>query len=246
MKNSAALDNQRMIAGIGLLFCGATLLLAIPRMASSLYALYPETAYKQTQHNITTEVYQNSISHLDHALSWQNNPVYWQNKAFFHLKYLNTSTKQTPTQKTNLLEQSRNNLINSLSLSPVDPFNWLQLAVVSNELKIPKQQIIEYINSSLYAGRIEPTLIIPRLAFSYNFYNDFTEDLKNQWQKQLLIAWTINPNEVIKFIALHPDSKHIALIAFENTPEDSQKLLLELNNFLNKVNIILNRYSKKQ
>ena len=98
----------------------------------------------------------------------------------------------------------------------------------------------------MYAGRIEPTLIIPRLAFSYNFYNDFTEDLKNQWQKQLLIAWTINPNEVIKFIALHPDSKQIALIAFENTPEDSQKLLLELNNFLNKVNIILNRYSKKQ
>ena len=67
-------------ASLGLIFSVALLALSMPRFISSLYSLYPETLLKQTK-TIKDAFYYNAINELDTAISWHNDPLYWQNKA---------------------------------------------------------------------------------------------------------------------------------------------------------------------
>jgi hypothetical protein len=223
--NTKLLNSQKILALIGISVCCGLLLLAVPRFIASLYALYPEAAFKQMPQTLPTEVYEKSIADLNKALSWYQNPIYWQAQGFFYLQLFYTRPFQTPAQKQTYLKQAKAAITRGLSLSPVDPRGWLQLAVVDSLLKSPKQPIINALRLSFYAGRVEPELVISRLRFSYIYYADFTEDMQQLWQKQIPVAWVFKAQQLVKFIAAHPEAKQLALKAFIYSPEDADKFL---------------------
>ncbi|UOA08270.1 hypothetical protein [Methylobacter sp. S3L5C] len=223
--NTKLLNNQQIFALIGIAVCCGLLILAVPRFIASLYALYPEAAFKQMPQTLPTEVYEKSIADLSKALSWYQNPDYWQTQGGFYLQLFNNRPLQTPAQKQAYLKQAKTAITRGLSLSPVDPRGWLQLAVVDSLLKMPKQQIISALRLSFYAGRVEPELVIPRLRFSYTYYADFTEDMQQLWQKQIPVAWAFKAPQLVKFITAHPEAKQPALKAFIYSPEEADKFL---------------------
>ncbi len=219
---------QRLIAGFGVVVCCALLMLAIPRFIGSLYALYPDAAFNQTRKPMPPAVYEKCLANLNQALSWYKNPDYYQAQGFFYLALYNVSPLLPLAKKQELLRQAQTAIIQGLTLSPIDPYGWFRLAAVDSLLKLPRPQIINALRLSFYAGRVEPELVMSRLAFSYDYYNDFNEEMQLLWQKQVRVAWTFQPAQLVKFVILHSEAKQIVEKAFANSPDDWKKFLKTL------------------
>lgn len=234
MLKANALSYERMIAVVGLFVCCGLLMLAVPRFVASLYALYPEAALKQTLKNVPPAVYGESIEHLNEALNWYENPEYRQALAVFYLAELNASPLEQPAKKIELLKRARTSIVQGLKLSPVDPFAWFRLAAVDRMLSLPVQDIINALRLSFYAGRVEPALLMPRLSFSYVYYNAFNEEMQGLWKKQIPVAWKFQRAPLVKFVALHPAAKRLVEEAFIYSPDDWKKFSHALEIYLQK------------
>ena len=231
MPSPRIFTGQRIIAGFGVLVCCGMLMLAVPRFIAGLYALYPEAAFNQTGKVIPPAVYEKCIADLNRALSWYKNPDYYQAQGFFYLSLFNVSPLLPLEKKQELLKQGQTAIIQGLTLSPIDPYGWFRLAAVDSLLKLPRSQSVNALRLSFYAGRVEPELVIPRLAFSYEYYNDFDEDMQRLWQNQVRVAWTFKPGQLVNFVALHPEAKQFVEKAFVNAPDDWKKFLKTLESY---------------
>lgn len=234
MPKAIALGYERVIAGLGVVACCGLLILAVPRFIASLYGLYPEAAFSQTQENLPQEVHEKSIADLKQALAWYEDPDYWQLQAFFYLSFLSATPTQPLAKKQALLEQAQASIIQGLKLSPVDPYAWFRLATVDKILKAPTQQIVNALRLSFYAGRVEPELLMPRLSFSYDYYIEFDEEMRGLWQKQLPVAWKFKPVALVEFVALHPEAKRFVEEAFVYSPDEWKKFSRNLEVYLKK------------
>jgi len=228
-----ALNRQQAIAGFGVIACCGLLMLAVPRFIASLYALYPEAAFKQNDTKLPVDVYQKSIDHLTQALSWYEDPEYWQTQAFFYLELFNAST-QPLAQKQELLKQAQVAITQGLKLSPIDPYAWFRLATVGRALKIPAPQIINALQLSFYAGRVEPGLSMSRLSFAYDYYHEFNEEMRSLWQKQIPIAWAFQSERLVKFVASHLETKVLVEEALANSPDNRKKFSVDLESYIQK------------
>ena len=236
MKRGMVSYRQRIVAVAALIVCSGVLALAVPRLLSSCYALYPEVAYKKDQETaLTTDIYEKCISDLARALSWHQSAYDWQEQAFFYLKLFSLQPFQAHEKKRELLKNAQTAINQGLALSPVDPFGWFHLATVNRLLQEPPAQVIGDLRLSLYSGRVEPELVMGRLAFSHRYYLDFNQDMQQQWQKQLLLAWNFKGPELIRFVIQRPESKQLALQAFVYSPDEADK-------FLHAIEIALKKY----
>ena len=232
MLKENALFTQKLVAFVGVVVCSGLLVLAVPRFVASLYVLYPDAVLNEVQQLAPAEIYEKSIADINQALQWYPNPDYWKKLGFFYLKLFDTQPVDAEAQKISLLKQAQKDINKGLSLSPVDPQAWLKLAQIGALLYAPKQQIINDLRLSLYAGRVEPELVMTRLDFSYDFYNDFSKDMQNQWQKQLLLAWRFNPQTLIVFVSQHPELKDMTLQVFIHSPDDAQQFLSQYDHYV--------------
>jgi len=215
------LKHQLLLAVLlGLLSVGL-LVLAVPRFVASLYALYPESVLSQTQAHLQAEAYQNSIKALDNALAWDNNPEYWQAKGLCYLALVKTP-KTSIVERRLLLVDAKSAISNGLGGSPVDAFAWYRLALVNKMLGL---EVVEALRLSLYAGRVEPTLVMPRLMLAYPYLSFFSAEEQAQWLKQVAIAWqftqtwNFQPINLVSFVIENPSAKTWVESAFVNDVE---------------------------
>ncbi|MBL6987585.1 MAG: hypothetical protein ISR72_11235 [Methylobacter sp.] len=234
MSNASTLGSERIVAGLGVVVCCGVLILAVPRFMASLYALYPEAAVSQTQNKLPPEVYEKSISDLTLALNWYENPEYRQALAFSYLAMLNASPLLSLQKKQELLKQAQASIIQGLKLSPVDPYAWFRLAAVDKALNLPSQQIINALRLSFYAGRVEPELLMPRLSFSHEYYDEFNGEMQALWKKQIPAAWTFQAVQLVQFVAQHPEAKHLVEEGLIYSPDDWKTFSQDLEILLQK------------
>jgi hypothetical protein len=235
MPKVKTLSYERMVAALGVIVCCGVLVLAVPRFIASLYAFYPEAVLKQTQKTLSPEVYEKSIANLNHALAWYQNPEYWQARALLYLHLLSSSALQPLDGRRKLfLTEAQTSIIHGLKLSPVEPYAWFRLAAVDKILNLPSEKIINALRLSFYAGRVEPELLMSRLAFGFDYYNEFNEEMQLLWRKQLAVAWAFQAAKLVEFVAQHPDSKPLVEEAFANSPDDWKKFSFDLENFTQK------------
>ncbi|RIZ70591.1 MAG: hypothetical protein D0530_07265 [Methylococcales bacterium] len=197
------LKQQRLLAALLGLLCLGLLVLAVPRFVASLYALYPESVLSQTQAHLPAEAYLKSIKALDDALAWDNNPEYWQAKGICYLALFNFPDQSLIQQHLILLD-ARLAIINGLSGSPIDAFAWFRLAVIN---KILGLQVKELLSLSLYAGRVEPELIMQRLMLAYPYGETLGAEEQALWLKQVLLAWQFTPAKLVAFVIENPYAK---------------------------------------
>ena len=216
---------QRLSACFGALLCSSLLILAVPRFIAANYALYPNTAYPLTENILPHTVYENSISDLSSALSWHKQADYWQSLGHFYVELVKSNPYISEEQNQAHLKNAQAAVLEGLALSPVDPYGWYQLALIDSQLKAPRLAIINALRLSFYAGRVEPELVMPRLFFSYDYYNDFSADMQKIWQKQITIAWLFKPLQLVIFVLQHPEAKQLVLNAFINAPDDANKFI---------------------
>ena len=228
------LQPHRLTACLGAMLCAGLLMLAVPRFIATNYTLYPNTAYRLTENILPLTVYENSIIDLTSALSWHKQADYWQSLGHFYTELLKSNPYIPEEQKQAHLKNAQAAILEGLALSPVDPYGWYQLALIDSQLKAPRLTIINALRLSFYAGRVEPELVIPRLFFSYDYYNDFSADMQKIWQKQITIAWLFKRPQLVRFVLLHPEAKQLVLNAFINAPDDAKQFISMLAAITNK------------
>ena len=101
-------------------------------------------------------------------------------------------------------------------------------------LKMPSENSINALRLSFYAGRVEPDLLIPRLSFSYIYYNEFDDEMQQLWKKQLPVAWAFQAEQLVRFVALHPEAKHLVEDALIYTPDNWKQFSHDLEILLKK------------
>ncbi|MFI3221494.1 MAG: hypothetical protein QX191_00510 [Methylococcaceae bacterium] len=209
------LKQQRLLAALLALLCLVLLVLAVPRFVASLYALYPESVLSQTQAHLPADAYLKSIKALDDALAWDNNPEYWQAKSICYLALFNFPD-QSLIQQHLLLLDARLAITNGLSGSPIDAFAWFRLAVINKNLGL---QVKEFLSLSLYAGHVEPELIMPRLIVAYPYSAGFGNEEQALWLKQVNLAWQLTPSKLVTFVIENHYAKAWVISAFVNDAE---------------------------
>lgn len=188
-----------------MIICCTMLLLAVPRLVASVYALYPETLLKQTK-PLSDELYFQAIDDLDAALQWHDDPRYWQLQGLCYLNLFDHSLLPG-AERAGLLDKAIQAMTHGLTASPVDPFAWFRLAVALDLAAAPVEKIAAAYRLSLYAGRVEPELLMPRLKFGYKFLEQFDIELRGLWLKQIPLAYQFQFTELVRFALQSPGFK---------------------------------------
>lgn len=215
-------SQKSLIALLGTLLCCCLLILSVPRFIASLYALYPEATINQLSDNLPAEIYRKSIIQLERALIWDNNPEYWQNKALLHLALSGDGSLSKTDQQLALIDALQA-IIRGLQESPVDPYAWYRLAIVESKLNMPASAINSLLQMSIFAGRVEPELVMPRLILGMSFYNSAAPELREMWLKQFVLAWQFQPKQFVKFVVENPGIKALVDAAFLYDADQSSK-----------------------
>ncbi len=224
------LDNSpSKIATIGVILCCWLLSLATPRLLANLYTLYPDTVSQQINKEFTSNVYEICINDINKSINLINDSKNSDLLSLFYLKLYDITPREKFTIRHDILQKSYEALIQSLSINPISPSDWLQLASLNSQLNKPNQTIISALRLSFYTGPVEPELTLDRLKFSYKYYADFDDEMRNLFNYQLIVLWNLYPAELVKFVKTHPDSKSIALNALINSPEALENLSKALN-----------------
>lgn len=199
---------DRFLAGFGAIVCGLVLTLAIPRFIAHCYALYPEAVdqrLKQSKQTLSIDAYEKSSVNLEKARAWFESGDKWQMQAFLHLLHLK-STQPPQEKRLRLIQQARHAIVQGLRLSPVDPYAWFRLAVVDKMLGVKPQILLDALRLSIYAGRVEPDLLMPRVSFSYRYYDEWDDEMRSLLKGQIRLLWLFRPKELVAFAAAHPGS----------------------------------------
>ena len=196
-------------------FSIGSLALAVPRFIASVYALYPESVLPHIDEKLPADTYIKSVNYLNNALRWDNNPDYWQALALFKLALV--SIPNTPfVQQFTLLSEAKDAIKLGLKGSPIDGIAWFRYAVVCKSLGQPASPITESLRLSLYAARVEPDLVMPRLRMAYYYMDLLNSEEQILWLKQVPVALQFNPLELVSFVIDTPKSMSWVESAFGN------------------------------
>lgn len=228
MFKSFGFNWQTFYAGIGFLLCLCLLVLSVPRLIGSLYALYPQATLNQSKsQQLSVDIYSKSIDYLDKALFWDNNPEYWQNKSLLYFALSNDLTISSQQRQIALLNAEQA-VSNGLQLSPIDPYSWYRLGTIKIILGSSVNSINDALRLSLYSGRVEPDLIMPRLIMGLAYFNQADQELQSLLIKQIPLAWQFKPNLLVNFVLQNPSIKPLVDSAFMF---DDDKLIKFNNSF---------------
>lgn len=199
--------SNRLIAAGGAIVSIMLLVMAVPRLLASLYALYPESVLQHTQETDrlpSEQVFQQSSDDLNKALAWFETPKYWENLASLHFLQENSS-EISSSESQELLGKSRTETINGLKLSPVDSFAWFRLAIVDKLLGAESESVVDSLRLSIYAGRVVKGLLLPRLTLAFPYLEDVDEEMEALIKDQIRLAWSFQGRQLLEFTVNRPD-----------------------------------------
>jgi hypothetical protein len=173
--------------------------LALPRMQASLNFLPVETAIKA--YYLSGELPQQDLPDLIERAgrSIDINPHF---RFYDDLSLLHMLHGMSPDASLNLRRQSFESSLQyareSLARSPGQPGLWLRCAELSSRLFVPSVEIAEAFKMSVYTGRVEPTLLIPRLVLGYRYLNQFDREAQMLVADQTALAWSMQERETTR------------------------------------------------
>ena len=217
---------------IGIVISCASLYLAVPRFISSLYALYPNTAYDQNETQIPLNILENCITDLTDAISWQRDSSYFKKLGVFKLKNAEIISTKLQVFREPILREAQKAFVDGLTISPVDPIAWYQLAYVDSLLKESNDKIINDLRLSYYAGRVEPDFTMDRIKLNYRYYYNLPEDMITIFNQQINFAWQFNPKELIQFYSNNPEFKKLTDNAINMSPDESIKFHQQIDRYI--------------
>ena len=213
--------------------------LALPRFIASLYIAYPKFVAEKLDNDgikLANEAYDELITSINTANTWSPAPDHWQLLS-------RIQTERSFARRDQLSDQERNNALleietsisNGLKLAPIDPFAWYRFASIKHDLTRPPQEVLETLKMSMTLQPVAPVIMIRRLALMLDYKNNIDESTQALLQQQIKLAWQFKPKELTTLVAEHIDDKALFINAFNDSPEQAQRLENSLEQILKQI-----------
>lgn len=230
--------SKRIVPATVLLFSIIIVFLSIPRLISSLNASYPDTVYKRLLYD-GKPVDQSIIkarNSLGTAIEWNETAYYWIQNGHFLLEQA-LSGQYEWEERQRLIHQSRNAYKLCLTISPVEPYVWYRMAVITHLLDRTDQRITDMLKLSIYTGRVKPNLLKARVFFLYKYKGVLGDELTSMLQSQIRLLWQLRKKDLVEVVYKNPDIVPLVYKVLNNFPDDQ----LQFNQLLEKYTEKYNR-----
>lgn len=194
-----------MRAGTLLLVVGAAaialLTLSWPRLQASLAYLPVDTAIRNyyASREIPSAQLPGLIERTRQAID--RNDHYRYRDGLSTLLYLRGLDERSPTrQRRPAFEQAIAEAQNVVAAAPARPMAWQRIARTHALLGHGPEQIIAPLKMSIYAGRVEPTLLPGRLELGYRYRSALDDEAAGLLRDQTLLGWKLQPRQLTRAI----------------------------------------------
>ena len=86
----------------------------------------------------------------------------------------------------------------SLQLAPAQPRTWLRIAQARSWLRYPPEQVIDALKMAIFSGRVEPSMLLTRLALGLAYLPRMDGEGQAMMRDQVLLAWQLQPRELAR------------------------------------------------
>lgn len=193
----------RLVPLFGLLSCILLVMTALPRFSAALYLLYPQQIdrqYRRDGSSISLNQHLESALAIKKALQWNESAEAWQRLSIAQAHALQDTRNPTPA----LLHDIYHSIRSGLRLSPIDPYNWYRLAVAEQTLHHPDAKIINALRVSVYAGRVEPGLLLKRIRLLHAYRQQMDEEMQTILQDQIRLAGLLRFRDLLQLAHEQP------------------------------------------
>lgn len=177
------------------------LLLAAPRIQASLLYLPVDTAIDRYfreraaapdgQHSLTSVQLDALRARARSAI--EASPHYRYYDGLSLLNYLQAIDRTgKPWLQRPALVRAEQAALAAAQRAPAKPTTWLRVAQARAALGQEAAAIAEPLSLSILAGRVEPTLLLPRLELGYRYLGQLDEETLNLLRDQTLLAWRVD------------------------------------------------------
>ncbi|MFT5141351.1 MAG: hypothetical protein ACI9CB_003025 [Rhodothermales bacterium] len=201
----AVMSNMSVKSSFLLIMVGASAIslfsISWPRLNASLTYLPVDTAIKNyyATREIPTLQLPGLITQARKAI--EKHDHYRYHDGLSALYYLRGTDDLSPTlERQSALEQAIAEAEISVSISPARPMTWQRIAQTHDLLRHSSDTIIAPLKMSIYAGRVEPTLLLGRLELGYKYLDGLDEETKGLLLDQTLVTWKLKPRELTSAI----------------------------------------------
>ena len=162
-----------------------------------------------------------SIAILEHQRYWAGLSLLYYVQAISETNALN--------DRRMAFEGSVSAIDHSLALAPVQPDLWIRKAIALNWLSFIPNEAIEAFKMSVYTGRVEPILFMPRLQFGYSRLTALDDEARGLLRDQTQLAWEMEKSGLLKAITNgRLDIVRIRFLLFDSHPDLLAEIEAEL------------------
>jgi len=177
------------------------LTLSWPRLQASLLFLPVESAIELYWVNgdvpdTRLEALQNRARQ---SIRVHDHPRYWEGLSLLY--YLQADRAgNSLSDRREAYEQVVEAANRSLAAAPMQPQLWLRKAHALNWLSFTPAAAIGAFKMSVYTGRVEPVLLMSRLALGFSRVNALDEEGRSLLRDQTLLAWQLRQRDFMSAI----------------------------------------------
>lgn len=177
------------------------LTLSWPRLRASLRYLPVDTAisnYWQTRDINFTQL-DGLIGRAHESIAIHDHYRYWEGMSELHLLRGQDMSKTIWIRRQSL-QQSITAAEEVLKRAPLKPRTWLRIARAKEFLVYPANQVIPALKMSILTGRVEPTLMLPRLELGLRYLQVMESEAIVLLRDQAVLTWSNEQQQMLKQI----------------------------------------------
>ncbi len=179
----------------------AVILLSLswPRLQASLRYLPVDTALSKywRSREVNQPQLDGLIERAQQAIALYDHYRYWDGLS--ELQILSGQDAARPYwQRRQALDQSLSAALQVVQRAPAQPRTWLRIARTRAFLGYPQDQVIAAWQMSILTGRVEPTLMLDRLALGFTYFNTLDDEAVALLRDQAVLTWAVKHQAVLQ------------------------------------------------
>ncbi|MEM1411525.1 MAG: hypothetical protein AAGH19_04130 [Pseudomonadota bacterium] len=181
---------RRLWALAAIVLALGLLTLALPRVQASLIYLPVDTAISRYFRERTVPSAQLDALRAQARAAIERHPHYRYYEGLSLLNYLQAiDLVEKPWLQRPALVRAERAGLETVRRAPARPGTWLRIARARAALGRPPETVAEPLEMSILAGRVEPSLLLPRLELGYAHVDYFDAETRSLLRDQTLLAW---------------------------------------------------------
>lgn len=172
----------------------ALLGLAWPRLQASFHYLPVDTAIGKyfASREIPTAQLEGLVARAQQSIERHDHYRYWEGLSLLH--YLRALDEDTPPwERRPEMKRCLRALEETVRRAPAMPRAWLRMARVKAWLRAPDAHVLAPLRMSILTGRVEPSLLVPRLELGYRYLEGLDTETAALLRDQTALAWRVDP-----------------------------------------------------